>query len=140
MAAKLGRLCYLNLDFNDVGGAGADWQPIAQQTDHGFDGTTDVVDGSYKGLNGWKADIPVGASWPLSLTTKLDPTDPGVIKLFAAWKAKTAVWLQNDESGIGGTKEEGQGYITKFSKKYPQDNVVELSLEFAMQGAPVTSP
>lgn len=140
MATKrLGRSALLKYDTAGVGGASATWVTIPFQTDRGMEGSTSTTDGSTVENVGWKADIVTGQSWSLSGTAFFDPGDSTHAAMKAKWMAGTACYVQVDESSIGGSKYEGQAYITKWSVKYPLTGLVSVDIEFAMQGAPTTS-
>lgn len=136
---RLGRDVLLKYDSANVGGASATWVSIPFQTDRSMDGTTSTTDGSTVSDVGWKRDVATGAGWNLSGTMFLDPADTVHAALYAKWKAKATAWIQLDRSAIGGLKEEGQAFITKWGEKYSKEGLVSVDVEFSMQGAPVTS-
>lgn len=136
---RLGRNVLVKYDVNGVGGAGASWSTIALQVDRGMDGSTETTDGSTVSDVGWRRDIVTGQSWNITCSARWDPADSVHAALRNAWQNATAVYIQLDESSIGGLKREAQAYVKKFSTKYSKDGLVDVDMEFAMQGAPVIS-
>jgi hypothetical protein len=136
---RLGRLALLKIDINNVGGAGASWSSIPLRKDASVDESSNTVDGTTVENAGWPSDVPTGQKLAVSCTAYFDPADPVHVFIRSHKRALTTVFLQIDESGIGGIKEEVQAYVTKYSKKYALEGLIELDLEFSPQGAPVTS-
>jgi hypothetical protein len=141
MATKRkGRLVRLNYDSNNVGGSGASWQLIPLARERSMDKSSGTTDGSTVEDDGWAADIVTTRSWNLTGTACLDPASTVHAALETALDNGALVWVQLDQSAIGGTKKEGQAYVTKWSTKFPKDDdLVTVDFEFKMQGPPVAS-
>lgn len=135
---RLGRLVYIKVDLNNVGGSGASWTSIPQQTDGKLDIKSDRIDTTVKGDVGWTKELPVSKSWGLSCEGKCDPGDSTYQYLWNASLNDTKIWVQVDRSGIGGTKYETQAYVA-VSENYPLKDSVSFTCDFACQGAPVVS-
>lgn len=140
MALKLGRQALIKIDTNDVGGSGASWSTIGQQISLKMDFEQKTAAGETKADSG--ADVPVvtGGKWSGSFDGKFDPADSTMVLLKTACSVSPPklVWLQIDESSIGGTKMEGQSTV-KMSLNYEQGDLVTYSITFEGKGYLVAS-
>jgi len=135
---RLGKDVLIKIDLNGVGGAGANWAAIAQQTDGKLDVKTDKIDTTVKGDNGWTKELPVAQGWTITCEGKADPADSTYAMLWAAQIAGTKVYWRLCRGDIAGTSYEGTAYVS-FGESYPLKDAVGFSLELSCQGKPTVS-
>ena len=140
MAIYAGRVVLVKIDTNAVGGTGANWQSLGNQRGGSLSRSSDVVDATSKGDSGWPTAVVTRTPWSVSVDGAKDPNDSAWAHLLARWEAKTFVWVQVDESAVGGTKKEGKVLITSLESEFPEPDLVTFSVELQGNGALATSP
>lgn len=139
MALYAGRRVLIRIDINEVGGSGANWTTIGQQRDGSLEMATETVDGRTKADSGWPNDVITGVNWSVSCDGALDPSDPAWTHLYMRWNTMAKVWIQIDQSQVGGTRREGQA-VVKLSQKFANSDLVSFSADFTGQGQLALSP
>src|SRR3972149_1599927 len=124
MALKLGRGVIIRLDANNVGGSGANWAAIGQQSEGSLEKGLETDEGRTKSDAGWPNDLITGHTWNVPCEGKLDPSSAPWIQLNSAQDSELKQWIQVDKSAIGGLKREGQVIVSKISEKYSDKGAV----------------
>lgn len=124
---------------NGLGGASANWVSIAQQKGGSDTLNTETVDGSNKDTAGWAKVFITKTGWSVSVDGMLDVADPVLTYIRGRILARSTIWVQIDQSTLGGTKEEGQAACS-MTRDYPEGDTVKFTLEFTGDGSLITSP
>lgn len=142
MAVSAGRVVYVKISEQGVGGTGVTWTTIGQQRGGGMSRATDTADASHKDSGNFAVAIGVRINWSISCEGALDASDTAWTYLLTQWAARSRVWVQLDASGMEGTGEkvEGQAWITDLSYEVPEGDVVSFSIELQGDGALNDSP
>lgn len=140
MAVYAGRQVLIKVDTSGVGGSGATWATIGQQRGGGLTRGSETADATHKDDQGYPSAVITRTPWSISCDGALNPADSAWSYLRTNWKNKAKVWIQVDESAIGGEKVEGTCIITDLSKEFPEGDLVSYSMEFQGDGALANSP
>jgi predicted secreted protein len=140
MALQPGRSVLIKIDTAEVGGSSATWLTIGQQRGGSLKRSSDTVDGTNKGDNGWPNSVVTRTPWSVSVDGALDPADGAWVHVLARWEGKIKVWVQIDASAISGGKKEGQCVITNLQADFPEKDLVSFTIDFEGASALVTSP
>ena len=146
MAEYLGRPVRIKVDTAGVGGSGATWVSIGQESGSSLERSTDTVDASHKDSGGWAKALPVRGSWSVSADIVLAPTDSAWTYILTLWNQQhtasipSAIWVQIDESPIGGIKREGTAWITSITQDHPEADKVTAKVDFQGNGTLSPSP
>ncbi len=140
MSEFLGRRQILNVDTSSVGGAAAVWVKFLQRRSSSVGMAAETADSTHADSGGWAKAIITRNSWTLSIEVVLDRQDPAWQFIYQEFKAQRMVYIQVDDSQIGGIKEEGQAIINGVPREAPEADVVTGTLEFTGNGAFTPSP
>jgi hypothetical protein len=131
----LGKNVLIKIDSNSVGGAGASWTAIEQQTNAKLSIESDKFDASVKNNLGWSNDVITTRAAKLSCDGFTDPAQAIYTILWNAQLNGTKVWVKVDRSAMAGTSYEWQSYVS-LSEDYQLKEAVKFTCEFGLQGAP----
>lgn len=132
---RLGKDVLIKIDSNGVGGAGASWVSIPQQTNAKLNIEADKFDASVKNNLGWTNEIMTTRACKLSCEGFADPAETIYGTLWTAQLNGTKVFVKVDRSAISGTSYEWEAYV-QLSEDYQLKEGVKFSVEFGCQGAP----
>jgi len=136
-----GRKLVINIDLNDVGGAGANWAKVAQRRGGSLGRTSETADATHADDDGWRRSIITTIGWTVSADGILKANDPAWLHLKAVFEDANEVYVQIDASPLtGGEKVEGLAVITNLSYEFPQSDVVPFTIELTGNGALTASP
>lgn len=135
---KLGKDVLIKIDVNGVGGAGASWTSIPQQTNGKLSIESDKFDASVKNNLGWTNEVMTTRAAKVSCEGFTDPAESVYGILWNAQLNGTKVYVKVDRATIGGTSYEWNAYVS-LSEDYQLKEAVKFTVEFGLQGAPTAS-
>jgi len=140
MPEFLGRAAKVFVDTASVGGAGATWVSIGQQSGDSLNRAAESTDATHKDAAGWAKSLITRNTWTISVEVILNRADAAWAFLLGEWRAQRMIFAQIDASAIGGSKEEGQAIITSLSEEFPEADKVTGTLELQGNGQLTISP
>lgn len=133
-----GRNILILVDLNNVGGSGANWEPLPAQMDGDVDRKSKQVSTNNKQDSGWDSTLAVGRSWSVTCSGAIDPQDPVWRTLILDWRGSRRRWIKIDRALIGGESEEGQA-IVELKETMGNEDLLKFDATFTGNGALVRS-